>query len=114
VVENVGPNTLYDVSISVQEVVPGVVTDLGNAVRENLGDIRPFDLKPTTFRVRLPATNKSDLDYLIMFRARNGGFEEGLHIRRKGNEGRESFEVSSLQYPGKPSRLLRKVPFGSK
>jgi hypothetical protein len=99
IIDNSGPNTLYGLSVT-----------LGN-VKYDLGDVLPYDLKFIPFRARLPVDETHDLHYFIMFRARNGAWTESLTIRRHGTEIRNAVTVYTNQYPGRPSHLVKSIPF---
>ncbi|HUA83934.1 MAG TPA: hypothetical protein VMB85_08735 [Bryobacteraceae bacterium] len=106
---NSGPYTLYGLSASIQEVRG--VFDM-SIPQHNFGDLRPYDLVDfPNFRVQLPESDKKDREYALVFRARNGGWNEYLHIRRNGTSIRNAEELYSLQFPGKPGKLIAKTTF---
>jgi hypothetical protein len=112
-VSNNGAHTLYELSVAVAEAQDNVYR-LGDTPAINLGNLRPYDAKLIPFRVMLPTSDAKDRNFSVSFRARNGGWTEYLHIRREGNGFVQAYELGSNQFPGKPGKVLRRLPFPPK
>jgi len=106
---NTGSYSLYSMSVSVQDASgPQGVINM-NAPQQSLGDLRPYDNRPINFTVRLPNANNEEVVYIVIFRARNGGWTEILHIYRYGTQLWECLEVESNKFPGKPSKVVKRM-----
>ena len=73
--------------------------------QERIGDMRPHDARYIGFQVRLPDSDKKDLEYAIVFRARNGSWTEFSSVRRAGSR----IKIATKIYSGQ--KLIKNVPF---
>ena len=107
-----GKYTIYDLSISLQNVSKAGIFDTAFP-SQKVGEVSPLSAHVlSTLRVEIPELGQKDFEYGIILSARNGVWEEFLHIRRTEKGPLQAFEVYAASGSGKlPPQPIMKREF---
>jgi hypothetical protein len=109
---NNGRYTLYDLTGAIHDMQDNFV-NFSEIPALPFGNLHAHQIVPTGVRVNIPAEELKEVYFSIMSNARNGGWQELLKIRRRGNYFDQSWTVTPTWpiKPGKPIKPVASMPY---